>query len=69
MSRKSFLKPLEDRMTKHKSAKREQRIEARSTVARELFKQQTQTRQLMVGMYALLSRGFFGRFRWLLFGK
>ncbi len=60
------LLPLEGRMTKEKLMKREVKIQARRELARELIALQA---QLHAKVMSILGRKFFGRFKWLLFGK
>lgn len=60
------LRPLEDRMSKRKMERRALKMEARHTVAQELFKQNAITRGITM---SVLGRKFWGRLKWLVLGK
>lgn len=69
MSRKCALKPLKDRMTEHQAERRAQRIEARQTVAQQLGREHAITRGIVVTVFQVLQRGFWGRLKWIFLGK
>lgn len=60
---------VEDRMNAHQAERREQRIEARRTVAQQLSREHAITRGIAATSLNVLRRGFFGRLKWLLFGR
>lgn len=63
------LRPLEKRMTKVAQERRGFRVAARLTVAQALQRQMAQTQGVVKMVTEPIRRGFWGRFRWLLFGK
>jgi hypothetical protein len=56
-------------MSKHNLVKRSVKIEARRTVAEQLGRDIAINRGLSHSILQLLQRGFFGRLKWVLFGK
>lgn len=60
---------LADKLNPNEAAKREVRIEARRTVAQQLSREHAITRGMANVALFVLRRGFFGRLKWLLFGR
>jgi len=60
------LRKLEDRMSKYQMEKRATKIVAREQVAVQLARENAITRGMLI---SVLGRGFFGRLKWLLFGR
>ena len=59
------LRPLEDRMTDARLAARETKREYRQHISLEHAK----TRGMVMLALSLIRRGYWGRFKWLLFGR
>lgn len=59
------LLPLRQRMTKVELAKRDEKKEYRLGIQMEHAK----TRGMVIGCMMVLRRGFFGRLKWLFFGR
>jgi hypothetical protein len=60
------LRPLEERMSNQNRTKRAAKIEGRRVVAQSLAREIGLTRLQFI---SLAGRGFFGRWKWLLFGR
>ncbi len=62
------LQPLSERLTPHNAARREVKIAARRYVADTLGRQSAMAQGTANVAMSVLTRGFFGRIKWLLFG-
>ena len=60
---------VEDRMNAHQADRRQARIQARRTVAEQISREHAITRGVVGQIIGVLQRGFFGRLKWLLFGR
>ena len=69
-TRNGQLIPLENRINPHQMIKRQIKLAARRTVADHLLRQQARFMQtISTLLYNHISRGFFGRFKWLFLGR
>jgi len=69
MSRKNAIRPLSEKLSDAQMARRMNRIEGRRTVAEHLSRTQALQGTVLQGHHNLLRRGFFGRLKWMLFGR
>lgn len=67
--RRKQARKLRDKLTPEQMVERDKRIVARKTVAEEIRHVMAQVVRVMNAHTSVLSRGFFGRLKWLVFGK
>ena len=69
MSHQSHLQPLSRRLSPAEATKRSVRMSNRQNQRVSVAQAIGETRAIAVAAYSVLRRGFFGRLKWLLFGK
>lgn len=69
MSRKNATLPLNDRLTPAQMERRAMRTMGRRTVAEHLSRTQALQATVLQGHHNIFRRGFFGRLKWVLFGR
>lgn len=69
MSRKNAILPLSEKLTDAQMARRGTRIMARRTVAEHLGRGLAFQGTVLEGHHRIFRRGFFGRLKWVLFGR
>lgn len=69
MSRKNAILPLDEKLNAAQMERRQTRISGRRTVAESLGRTQAMQAAVLQGHHNLLRRGFFGRMKWLIFGR